>query len=1046
MHEWRFLSSWGKAPETTSSSRNKAETDEEKDCHMRRERQRLRQYVDFMKKVELDPYKALFGKSWLRDNGEDTEPKAAKTQSPTSPKETAVPKTQRPLENWPSKPKPGGPKIFEDRDVRGRQPQSEMMHNQKHIQEYVIDPITNRKVLKTSASPTSTVEHIRPQLNNVEKALKIFHERWNRILPTSLDRHFIMVEHAQASSISYPPSKDTPPLKAHNGNGWLAQEGFGNVQEPKAGTQAILHTHAAEPNTTAMKIESALDRHLSSKSTNGKAKKEGPQLQYKPEENKTEDVDLLRPSDVRASAGLRGKPPKETDVEKQARRQILEKNYDSCALDRASQSAGEAAGNKLVQKREDPPVERSTVPELRFGSWLEKTMQDARFGDKEASIGPSAVWVNELSDARDFDPVSVDQISDSTQVSKNDLASKPLNAVAPEAQAEVRDVRDKANRLRAQIVPFKAKLDAMKADYDFLRQEWLQEIRRVKEKDAKMEEAKAQETAKRAREVHEEEVKTQKVAMEAMEMRSSDGSTNTARNALATGIGNGDGAKPASRRLQSFLQGEGDMASNVHEFAGRDRWYKRKAPHAMDAKDAEMDAKLKKLATDRALIREVRCIYEDTYGTIDTKHRQPDLLLSPSIKHAGQPISSSSGRVTQNAQLPPNAASITGSSQELDEAQTSEALRIIQKLFGQLREAQSVIQEYRCQTKQALGPSDQETHTFKTPSAFDKSVIQIARTSEQLARLKSGGMIGQGSVEATAAAESKKSTTKRPISTTASESTNLDVQKATKLNAYCILAYDPATQKVRSAETTTLAPFSKEESLLPLDALNFSSNPGKFLPHVMSLGEKGYVPVSGTSNILVFKKEVTLEELAGIKMTDARKEPNPTHNAPEQSTTVGDILIAEPGYWWSFIDILKSCQETDQPLEGKQQKVKGARNQAVETINQAVATIMEELQKAEAAGKTAMDGIKPKEQAFEEAQKQRSASSSSRSDMCSDKVHRQETVFSGSRPGQRIVHSVNAQKSKRRRRRSMKRMLMAGAFTAACCYCVGVASEMMRSL
>lgn len=1036
MHEWRFLSSWGKTPETTSSSRNEAETDEEKDCYMRREKQRLRQYADFMKKVELDPYAALFGKSWLRKKGEDTEPKAARTQSSTSPKETTVPKTQRPLENWPSKPKPGGPKIFEDRDVCGRQSQSKMMHNQKHIQEYVIDPITNRKVLKTSASPTSTVEHIRPQLNNVEKALKIFHERWNRILPTSLDRHFIMVEHAQASPNSYPPSKDTPPLKAHNGNGWLAQEGFGSVQEPKAGTQAMLHTHEAESNTTAMKIESALDRHLSRKSTNEKAKKEGPQLQYKPEENKTEDVDSLRPSDVRASAGLRGKPPKETDVDKQARRQILEKNYDSCALDRASQSAGEAAGNKLVQKREDRPVERSTVPELRFGSWLEKTMQDARFGDKEASIGPSAVWVNELSDARDFDPVSVDQVSDSTQVSKNDLASKPLNAVAPEAQAEVRDVRDKANKLRAQIVPFKAKLDAMKADYDFLRQEWLQEIRRVKEKDAKMEEAKAQEIAKRAREVHEEEVKTQKVAMEAMEMRSSDGSTNTAQNALARGIGNDDGEKPASRRLQSFLQGEGDMASNVHEFAGRDRWYKRKAPHAMDAKDAEMDAKLKKLATDRALIREVRCIYEDTYGTIDTKHRQPDLLLSPSIK---QPISSSSGRVTQNAQLPPSAASITGSSQEPDEAQTSEALRIIQKLFGQLREAQSVIQEYRCQTKQALGPSDQKTHMFKTPSAFDNSVIQIARTSEQLARLQSGGMIGQGSVEATTAAESKKSTTKRPISTTASESTNLDVQKATKLDAYCILAYDPATQKVRSAETTTLAPFSKEESLLPLDALNLSSNPGKFLPHVMSLGDKGYVPVSGTSNILVFKKELTPEELAEIKMTDARKEPNPTHNAPEQMIPVGDIPTAEPGYCWRIIDVRKSCQEIDQPLEGKQQKVNGARNQTV-------VTILEEPQKAEAAGKTAMDGIKPKEQAFEEAQKQRSASSSSPSDMCSDKVHRQEIVFSGSRPGQWIVQSVNAKKSKRRRRRSMKRMLMAGAFTAACCYCVGVASEMMRSL
>lgn len=1036
--EWRFSSSWGKKPEALSSSRNKAEANEEEDWYTRWEKQRLRQYDDFMKKVEHDPYTALFGKSWLNFNGEHTEFKAVRTPSPRSPKETSGPKSERPPESWPSK--SSNTKISENSDTCEKHSKSETMPTQENGQEYEIDPITNRKVLKTSTSPVSTVRHIEPQFEDVEKAFEKSFKRWN---PAILNYRSITVKPAQALLNSYLLSKDTPSLKLSNGNGWLAQEGFGNFQEPKADAQPAPQTHVAKLNAMATKIESALDRHLSSKNTNEKEKNHRPQLQYKPEENKTEDVDLLRPSDVRASAGLRGNSPKETNVDKQARRQKLEKNYESCSVDRASQLAGDTASNKLVQKREDSPAEKSTVPELRFGSWLKGTLQDAKLKDKEASKGTSTVWVNELSDARDFDAFSVDQAPEYMPVSKNKVVSKPLDAVAPEAQAEA---RDKASRLKAQIVPFKAKLDAMKADYDSLRQQWLQEIRRVKEKAAKKEEeAKAQKIAKRAREIHEEEVKAHKVAMEAIETRSSDASTNVAKTALAKGIANDIGGKSAPRRLQSFLQGEGDMASNVHEFAGRDRWYKRKAPHAMDAKDVEMDTKLKKFATDKALIREVRGIYEDTYGTIDTKHRQAHFISTPLIERSSQPITSSTGRVDRHAQLPSSAASITESSRDLDESQSSDALEIIQKLFGQLREAQSIIQDYRRQINRALSPSDPNNNMFEIPSAFEKSVNQIMSTSGQLARIRPGGMIDQGSVEAAAVANSKKATINRPLPTTAPKSTNLEAQKATKLNTYCILAYDSATEKVKSAEATTLAPFSKEELLLPLDALNRLSNPGKFLPQVISLGDKGYEPVSGTSNILVFKKEVTPEELAEIKKTDARKEPNPNPNLSDHLVVIADGSIGNcDGNSRSYLitkeDVRKCRQAHSRGMEAEQQKVEEAQKQAVENFEK-------EKVKIEEARKTAVDGIKSTMQAWEETQKQQSASSTSPSYKSSDKVHRQEAVFSGSRQGRWVENNVKPKKSKRgagRRRKTVKRMLMAGAFTAGCCYCVGVVSEMMH--
>ena len=973
----------------------------------------MRQYDDFMKKVEQDPYTALFGKSWLNFNWENSEPKAVRTQSRNSSKETSAPKNER-TPNHPSKSKSSSTNLSEDRETSGGQSKSERMPVQEHNQKYDIDPITNRKVLRSSASAVSAAGHV-PEVRDVEKAFEVSFQRMNMVSPTPLDRHSITVEHEQALSSSGPPTRETP-LQSHNGNGWLSQEGFGNCQGPVSDPQPNLQSRDDRSSTKAKKIESALDRHLSNKNTSEKGKNDRLKLQYKAEEVKTEDVDLLRPSDVRASAGLRGNTPKETDVDKQARRQKLEEKYERCSLDRASQLVREGAGSQSAQKREDRPVEDITAAELRFGSWLKGTLQDAKLTDKEASRDTPAVWVNELSDARDIDPVSVDQTSFST----------PMNAVAPEAHAET---RDKADKLKARIVPFKAKLDAMKADYENLRQQWLQEVRRVKEKAAKKEEEmKAQRVATRAWGMHEEEIKTQKVAMEAMEMRSNHGSTNTAKTGLAKGVGNDDGEKPTPRRLQSFLQGEGDMASNVHEFAGRDRWYKRKAPHAMDEKDAEMEAKLQKLARDRALIREVRNIYEDTYGTIDTKHRQSHILTSsPSTNRNSETVTSSSEKVGLHAQLP--SASATESSQVLNESQTSEAIRIIQKLFGQLREAQSIIQDFRCQTTQDLSPSDPKSNPVKMSSAIEKSLVQIVRTSEQLASIRSGGMIDRGFV--------------KPIThflsiPLISKPANLEVHKATKPSTYCILAYDSATQNVKSAEITTLEPFSKEESLLPLDALNRLSNPGKFLPHVISLRNQEYKPVSATSNIAVFKKEVTLQGfVAKLKETDAKKEPIPISDLPDHPPVISDGAIGKRGGSWPFNPISEEKIQEHHPeqlqgLEAEQQKVTENQKEAVERTEK-------EHQKVEGARNKAMDDTQNKKQPVEKAQTQQSAS---------DKVRRQETVFSGSRQGRWIDNGIKLRKSKRaadRRRKTMKRMLMAGGFTAACCYCVGVASEMMHT-
>ena len=304
------------------------------------------------------------------------------------------------------------------------------------------------------------------------------------------------------------------------------------------------------------------------------------------------------------------------------------------------------------------------------------------------------------------------------------------------------------------------------------------------------------------------------------------------------------------------------------------------------------------------------------------------------------------------------------------------------------------------------------------------------RTSDQSDRVRPRDMIAQGSVEAIAATNSMKPMINRPPSTTALESTNIKVQNVTKLNTYCILAYDSATQKVNSAEATTLTSFSNEESLLPLEALNRLSN-----------------PVSGTSNIIVFKKETTPKVSAELKKTDASKEPNLDRNLQDQLPVIryGSISTGDSKWPGSKPNAEKTIQEYRkmqlQGIEAEQQNVEATQKHAAETIEN-------EGQKVKVAREIELDGLSEKKQPFDEAAKQKYASPTSLRNTSRDNVHRQEMVFSGSRPGRWVDSSVKLKKNKLaadKRGKTIKRIFMAGGFTAACCYCVGVASEIMRS-
>ena len=891
---------------------------------------RERRYLDVMKKAEEDPFGLLFGRYWKSEPNSAGVSGADRQQPSTNNKDRgAMPKAEKTVSY---------PGALKD-DVRAHrpktrdeeQPKTKAVPTESREQEYEIDPITMRKVPRTVSPTAPAAESKVDRLpTNSQGSSDIPIKRFCKSSEDSTSSHLSSKDQTIPNKTS--DASSVTPTQPQNAKSWLAREGFGRKQEVVSEKRPPPQVpEDVKSRVSATKIESALDRHLKRKSSGGDESKQST-VQYWPKENTTDDVDLLRPSDVRASAGLRGKAAKESDAEKQARQQRLEKEYDKRSLDWDAQLA------------QDVPAE--------------KTEQSGDGNTKDPMV---ASWVNLLS----ANEPSVSQ--DKTPADKQALEPSQDRPETPKALTFVNAGYPKqTDVIRTQLVPLKVRLDAVKADYEALRQRWLAETRREKAK-------------KKANEIHEDEVKAQKQAMEAMEMR------NARQDDAALSAGDKVEERSEPRLLQSFLPGEGDMASNVHEFAGRDRWYKRKAPHAL-----EDSVTLQKLAKDRELIREVRSIYEDRYGTIDTKHRQP-ALVEEEPKALDIPEDQVSSEKASSVPLSTGAVSNDTDNLASPKSGDCEALATIQKLSNELRQAQTLIQEHRT----SLQP-EMTNEMVQASKDYQQTVLQIAKSALKLTKTSPGlpgSTLAEFFNDAGVPTDSQFSTSPTASSSSA-KATPTIAPKTPTPSVYRILAYDPATQKVISSpKTTSLTPFSKEqpEPLTPVEALSVLNNPGKFLPHVMNLYNKGYNVISGASNILVLKREARGDELAAAKHAEAIRYPNPV-----------DGTVASTGNFASPTGFVN--HDSPIPLEELEQ-------------HRAEGTAA-----AEPVSGTAKDGV--------------------------GKVRREEEVFSGRSRGGWQDGNRNGRRARgrsgRRRERRWARVLVTGTVTAACCYAIGVVSEMMR--
>lgn len=890
-HGWRLLSSWGNAnkpPEGKSKGDEKEHYDWYTD-QLKRIEQRMDHFEEMKKRIDSDPFGALFGRRleelypWKWRSS--INPKTARAEAET-PKSNSVnqacpaepsknlnnaSKNQADIENCHSSTSARIPSAF-GAWSGSRKPTDEG---------YDIDPITMRKIPKEALCSDTTGLGAR---DNRDEIINI---PVKRFVPATSTAHGRDSTEPSKDKSSQLPSSDKPISSQVNAipnsqadcytQDWLAREGFGAKGQaasmPAVGPTTELQTGKnVETESSPSKIESALERHLRRHDSYVEGKPTSRlNLEYDARENKAEDVDLLRPSDVRAASGLRGRIPKETAEERQARRNSLTAGYEN-----------------RVQS-----LERQFVEDITAHNAKGSNVNDAN--DKPGM--PTQSSKDLLKALRSKNSNTLDN--------KFKHGANAENA-AKKASTEVCNTRDEKSQ-----------------------------------------------------------------------------NTTTAK---------GWGAQPAVAQWPE--PGEGDMASNVHEFAIRDRWYKRRAPHAVE----QSEARVIQAAKDRALFREIRAIYEDTYGVIDTKHRQQSCTLP------------GENRVEHNAQhtvgyekQPSFKDSIITSeehdiSSKRNKTETPEncdppnlgGMAMIQRLFEELHETQSLIQAHKIQLE-GIPTKGESSNLLQCLKESEQRVLQTLKAAWAL--LKTSAALPEQRMDGS----SNRDTATNASKTTEGDSQSPPIAQQGPTNVYRILAYDPYTQKVTTAKTTSLKGSPNEKPLTLSEALSNLTNPAKFVPYFASLNKLGYEIISGSANILVFKN-VRSQSASAMAADDSHafSEATMRHANPIDGTTTQTGNFASPTGFVNYDAVLPPSAP-----EFEQQEV----------------PYSEQVQSGE-------------------------------------KVRREEPVFSGSartRWHDDYYHeAISKAKLKSRlrratrRKRTWRRMVWVGVWTATCCYAVGLATEHLR--
>lgn len=778
--------------------------------------------------------------------------------------------------------------------------------------ELEFDPITMRKVPKKRSNVAVTPPKpgtdgsfsipVKPFTSSTSNNMKIS--------ATSSDTSMHTNPHPMPST----PKSTPAPTSSELERGWLAREGFitQGYEAGDSGPSFSNNESRKSRKACCSKIESALDRHVKSKQVSSDQNPaDSSYLKYPANENTEKDVDLLRPSEVRASVGLSKRVSKPTTAEKQERRSILTEDYDR-------------RNHKLDRRLEEELASQSAA--FTNTSTEAKVVESLPKCNKDHSIA--------LSETKSSSP----SMTTGKPVSSESGSSMSKAALSSQSEARRRGKSQRA---------------------------------------------------------HETEVEAQKVAMEAIERRDKIGSP-----------------QREFQPLQPRRAGESGIVTKIDEFPGK-----------TSLQEGDQQS-----TTDKAFTGQIRSIYEDRHGIIDANHQQPsidvvdiatvgpkpgimirpenatDEILEETTKSANaerqaegehQRPSGEGDNILITSEQPKSSVDPGHFAQQDHElGDQSETHR---QLLREVFETQNLIRDLckRVSESQLLKPV--ATESLDGPNVPEQSLRQPSKSSSMPVESQCD-LCGAEKTVDNKDAKTKLHASAEPawINSDPIPPPNPE-SEAEEIAAipvsYRILAYDPSTLRVTAAKNTFLTSPASERRLTVAEALSGLANPAKFLPHFASLQNAGYEIVSGSSNLLIFKKT----------------------NSEKQSSVSTDEHAPEFKGRYSM---------PTNPIDGT----------TPQTGNFASPT-----------GFVNYDSILPTPDLEEEKPWQKDP----RTPRPSDKVRREEPVFSRSSKVWRNSHeekfgkwaSFKSRQRRKRRWRTARRMFWVGAWVAGCCYAGGVASE-----
>ncbi|MCJ1240538.1 hypothetical protein MMC14_008542 [Varicellaria rhodocarpa] len=818
---WRLSSSWGKPngkwPESNQLPKDKDQEEADRERNWRYEYEQRKEeiasrYEALKKKIEEDPYGMLFGNRYTRGlwdpymlydslvsrksriHGRDTQ--SSKEQSNRQKSNPTASDTRdsttKPKHNDVKIPNQGG---FDRAPTTGAETLFESFN-----EDYDIDPITLRKVPRKKPALTPNVT------SNVDKSFNILVKKYVEVEP-KLSKPAELPNDAKATTEDVRPiniltaDKETISSTLGNTNStkpWLDREGFGSPSKllPEHKLEARKPFEGFIKNGMVMKsqrIESSLDRlaRASHEAKSSFVPKKTP-LKYEPIENRTEDIDLLRASDIRAVSGRIKKPAKESEEVKQQRRRQLEAGFE---------------GNAQKSAEIDNHLTKAAAQKKRLSETMGDVLKRQTKSNSTDSPIPEALYMNRITTTEspatridswgyDVTPTehqnSIKEIEKEVQAMENEFASQEQN----DQVAQDQPYENTLKGLRESITKYQRKLDQFNKYWQ-----------------------------KAATEVAlSEEVKAQKAAMDDME-------------------NHGRSTPPIAEDPSFIHRGEGDMSANVHEFAKRDRWYKRKSPHATQEELLLKAKRDQQLANDQALVREVKSIYEDAYGVIDENHRQTPSHPRKSDKEN---------------------ASVRQGLEDYDGLQGK-------KVYNLESDKDSLEAE--------LVAGNQDTVGNTTPVKEIKSDAHV-----------------------TPPKPNKSPATNDPQTLTQPASvpdTSEYIASIPKKVTYKILALDHDTHEVVSAKTSSSL---FETSSAPRGAaviLSHLSAPAKFIPYIEALEGTDYELVAGNRQTLVYKKIEQAENVQQQEVSvNATRQSSPPSvekfKAEETNMRSADIAVEAP--------------------------------------------------------------------------------------------------------------------------------------------------------